>query len=155
MLLHRSDLNIISQKTSPKRLAFSTLELLKRSIFLNFVVILADFHEIRSDFLRFSRKCGKTLQQLLLEISRFQFNFIMIILEIHLIFDFFSHRCPARASAGPSSDRSWAKGSGARGEPARSVRARRVPVGTRDSFFRFSFFAGLGIRAPPFNTCSP
>ena len=44
--------------------------------------IFADFHEICSDFLRFS---WKTLQ--LLEISRFQFNFSMIIREIHSIFD--------------------------------------------------------------------
>ena len=45
-------------------------------------MIFADFNEICSDFLRFSRK---TLE--LLEISRFQFNVIMIIPEIHLIFD--------------------------------------------------------------------
>ena len=51
-----------------------------------FIVIFADFHEICSAFLKFSRKCGKTLQ--LLKISRFQFNFIMIIREIHLIFRF-------------------------------------------------------------------
>ena len=44
-------------------------------------MIFADFHEICSDFLRFSRK---TLQ--LLKISWFQFNFSMIIPEIHLIF---------------------------------------------------------------------
>ena len=56
--------------------------MLKSSIFPDFVVIFADFHEICSDFLRFSRK---TLQ--LLEISRFQFNFSMIIPDIHLIFD--------------------------------------------------------------------
>ena len=85
MRLHRSDLNV-SAKFRQIVLAFSTLEMLKSSIFKyfsNFVVIFADFHEICSDFLRYSRK---TLQQLLLEISRFQFNFSMIILEIHLIF---------------------------------------------------------------------
>ena len=63
-------------------LAFSTLEMLKSSIFPDVVVIFADLHEICSDFLRFS---WKTLQ--ILEISRFQFNFSMIIPEIHLIFD--------------------------------------------------------------------
>ena len=45
-------------------------------------MIFADFHEIWSDFLRFS---WETLQ--LLEISRFQFNFSVIIPDIHLIFD--------------------------------------------------------------------
>ena len=53
-------------------LAFSTLNILKSSIFPHFVIIFANFHELCSDFLRFSRTCGKTLQ--LLEISRFQFN---------------------------------------------------------------------------------
>ena len=56
----------------------------KRSMFY-FVAIFGYFHEICSDFLRFSRICRKTLQ--LLEISRFQFNIIMIIPEIHSIFD--------------------------------------------------------------------
>ena len=44
--------------------------------------IFADFHEIWSDFLRFS---WDSLQ--LLEISRFQFNFSVIIPDIHLILD--------------------------------------------------------------------
>ena len=81
MLLHGSDLNI-SANFHQFFLAFSKLEMLKSSIFSNFVVIFADFHEMCSDFLRFSRKM---LQ--LLKISRFQFNFSMIIPEIHLIFD--------------------------------------------------------------------
>ena len=46
-------------------------------------MIFADFYQICSDFLRFSRK---TLQPL--KISRFQFNFSMTLLEIHLIFRF-------------------------------------------------------------------
>ena len=50
-------------------------------------MIFADFHELCSDFLRFSRTCGKTLQ--LLEISRFQFNFSMIIPDINFIFLYF------------------------------------------------------------------
>ena len=69
-------------KFSSNFLAFSKLDMLKSSIFSNFVVIFADFHEIWSDFLRFS---WETLQ--LLEISRFQFNFSVIIPDIHLIFD--------------------------------------------------------------------
>jgi hypothetical protein len=49
-------------------------------------VIFADFHEICSDFPRFSRK---TLQQLLLEISRVQFNVIMISFNFRFNFCFF------------------------------------------------------------------
>ena len=45
-------------------------------------MIFTDFHEICSDFLGVSWK-----KLHLLEISRFQFNFSMIIPEIHLIFD--------------------------------------------------------------------
>ena len=63
-------------------LAFSRIEMLKSSIFSNFVVIFADFHYTCSDFLRFSRK---TLP--LLEIYQSQSSFIMIIPDIHLIFD--------------------------------------------------------------------
>ena len=61
-------------KSSSNILAFSTLEMLTSlQCFSNFVVIFFDFDEMFSDFLRFSRKCRKTLQ--LLEIPRFQFNF--------------------------------------------------------------------------------
>ena len=77
---------------------------MKVRFFPDFVVIFADFHEICSDFFRISRK---PLQ--LLEISRFRFNFSMIIPEIHLMFDLiffnfilfyfqFSHRYHAPAS---------------------------------------------------------
>ena len=76
MLLHCSDLNI-SAKISSNILAFSMLEMLFFAIVSKFVTIFADFNEIcsdfESDFLRCSRKCGKTLQ--LLEIYRFQFDF--------------------------------------------------------------------------------
>jgi len=64
-------------------LAFSKLETLKSSVFPDVAVIFADFHEICSDFLRFSRK---TLQ--LLEISRFQFDFIMISFNFRFHFRF-------------------------------------------------------------------
>ena len=53
MLLHRSDLNI-SANVRQFCFAFSTLEMLKSSIFSNFVVIFADFMKfarIFSDFL--------------------------------------------------------------------------------------------------------
>ena len=81
-------------------------------------MIFADFHEICSDFRRFSRK---TLQ--LLEISRFQFNFSMIILRIHLIFDsiLFGFRFNFRIGTTPASAR---RPPGAR-RPRRSLRALR------------------------------
>ena len=60
MLLHRSPQYV--SKISSNFLAFSKLDILKSSIFSNFVVIFTDFHEICSDFLRFYLKCGKTLQ---------------------------------------------------------------------------------------------
>ena len=76
----------IFQKNSSNYLAFFTLEIRKRLQFVqissrcslismrfHFVAMFADFKDICSDFLRFCRKCGKTLQ--LLIISRFQFNF--------------------------------------------------------------------------------
>ena len=53
-----------SRKRTPKRSSKK-----RSSIFSNVVVIFTNFHESCSDFLRFSRKCRKTLQ--LLEISRF------------------------------------------------------------------------------------
>ena len=62
--------------------AFATLEMLNSLHFSNLVASFADFSEICSEFLRFSRK---TLQQL--DIPRSQFHFSMIIPEIHLIFD--------------------------------------------------------------------
>jgi len=47
---------------------------MKKSLhFSNFFGIFADFHGICSGFLRFSRKCRKTLH--LFKISRFQLNF--------------------------------------------------------------------------------
>ena len=72
MLLHRSDLNILA---NVRRFfgVFNIRNAKTFAIFSNFVAIFADFNEICSDFLRFCRKCRKTLQ--LLEISRFQFNF--------------------------------------------------------------------------------
>ena len=77
MLLHRSDLHI----SANVRRFFGVFKIRNAKKF-DFFKFRRDFHEICSDFLRFSLK---TLQ--LLEIFRFQLNFSMIIPEIHLIFD--------------------------------------------------------------------
>ena len=72
MLLHRSGLNVSANFVEFVGVFFIKTNAKNFDFFQNFVMIFADFHELCSDFLRFSRTCGKTLQ--LLEISRFQFN---------------------------------------------------------------------------------
>ena len=84
MLLDRSNLNIPANF----RRFFAVFQIRnakKFDFFPDFAMIFADFHEIYSDFLIFSRK---TLQ--LLETSRFQFNFIMISFNFrfNVLFDF-------------------------------------------------------------------
>jgi len=72
MLLYRSNLNI-----SARFYRFFGVSKIRNAktvrIVPDFAVMFTGFHEICSDFLKFSRK---TLQ--LLKISRFQFNFTMI-----------------------------------------------------------------------------
>ena len=74
MLLHRSDLNI-SAISSKHFGVFNVRNATTFANFQNFVAIFADFNEICSDFLSFYRKCRKTLQKLLLDISRSKFRF--------------------------------------------------------------------------------
>ena len=83
MFLHRSDLNIPAKLVKHFGV-FNVRNAKTFSIFSNFVAIFADLNDICQDFLRFYRKCRKTLR--LLEIYRFhsRFNF-----QIDLIFNRF------------------------------------------------------------------